>query len=172
MTGGADTPPVTVTTHLTEDEFLRGCHDLWATDGIGPRGNLIAAGGLGLAGVVLALAGIRIGWLVAGAALVVGLLSMLRDRNWRRYHRTSGRFAAPTTSVFADDAIQVSGPLGTRDVPWSEFRSHAENSAFLFLIAGRRMFSVLPKVAIQPSDLEALRMMIAHHLPAKRRRFF
>jgi YcxB-like protein len=171
MTAGADTPPVTVTTHLTEDEFLRGCHDLWATDGIGPRGNLIAAGGLGLAGVVLALAGIRIGWLVAGAALVVGLLSLLRDRNWRRYHRTSGRFAAPTTSVFTDAGIRVAGPLGTREVPWAAFRSHAETGRFRFLIVNNRQFSVLPKASIPPADQAALRAMIARHLPAKRRRF-
>jgi hypothetical protein len=172
MTGGGDAPAVTVTTHLTEDEFLRGCHDLWATDGIGPRGNLIAAGLLGTGGAVLALAGVRVGWLLAGAASLVGLLSVLRDRNWRRLHRTSGRFTAPTTSVFTDTGIHVAGPLGTRNVPWSEFRSHAASGGFVFLVASGRQFSVLPTTAIPPADQAALCAMVARHLPAKRRRFF
>ncbi len=170
MTGGGYAPPVTVTTHLTEGEFLRACHDLWATDGIGPRGNLITAGLLGTGGVGLALAGLPVGWLLAGAASVVGLLSVLRDWNWRRYHRTSGRFAAPTTSVFADAGIHVAGPLGTREVPWAEFRSWLESDAFLVLVRDRRQFSVLPKAVVPPADLTALRAMIARHLPAKRRR--
>jgi YcxB-like protein len=166
--GGA--APVTITTHLTADEFLRGCHDLWTTDGIGPRGNLIVAVLGGVAGIALVLMGIRIGWLVAGAALFVGLLSLLRDRNWRRYQRTAGRFAAPTTSVFADGGIHVTGPLGARDVPWSEFRSYLESDGYLVLVLNRRQFSMLPKAAIPPADLDALRAMIARHLPAKRRR--
>lgn len=162
--------PVTITVHPTEEEFMQACHDLWASDGIGPSGNLILTTAFGLGGVGLALAGMGMGWFLVGAALTVVLMSLLRDRIWRCYYRSSGRFAAPTTSVFADAGIHVTGPLGTRDMPWSECRSYLESAEFLILVMSRRQFSVLPKAALHSADLDTLRALIACHLTVKRRR--
>ena len=157
----ADTTPITAIYTLDIDEFMDACEAHWRARKQGTtRTNLIA----GAAGVGLGLVGLPLsGWLGALALSVGGvllLLTLLRLVLWRRAFHTAPHLGKETRIAFSDDAIAVETADGQSRLEWRFYRACLETEAYFLLYLGRARFSVIPKRAFAPEDVERLARLL------------
>jgi len=158
----------TVTYHLDEAAFMRGCNALWAYRAIGRFGNYLVAVMVGLIAVFLLWQGVPGPWayILLGCAGLFLLLDAARDRLWRRHYRGLEKYRGPITATVSDAGVGVDGPEGVHLVPWQQFRSFLSTGDFLFLIIDQRRFSIIPRSAFEtPAEASRFEDMVANHLP-------
>ncbi|MGI9381848.1 MAG: YcxB family protein [Methyloligellaceae bacterium] len=161
----ADMTPITATYTLTVDEFMSACEAHWRARKQGTtRTNLIA----GAVGVVAGLLGMPVSTWLGATAMSVGavllLLTTLRLILWRRAFRTTRHLGNETSVAFTGDAIDVETVDGRSRLEWSFYRAYRETVGAFLLYTGRAHFSVIPKRAFEPKDVERLARLLGDKL--------